>query len=155
MRMQPATPPPTPPPARRGRPSGKFLLAVLVLLALAFLAGYVPPTLEARRVEQTLRKTEVDLQMANLHRQVGVAALEAQRMNYQLSAQAAARFFDGCRRVVESGAFASQPRTATALSAYAGRRDEVMGLLALGSPEATAELSGIFLAMEGVIERKL
>ena len=153
--MQPAaTPPPAPPPPTRRRLSGKFLLTVVVLLILAFLGGYIPPKLQARQVEKTLAAAEVDLQLATLHRQLGLAALEAQRMNYASAAQAASRFFDGARRLADANAFPNQPRTQMAIGAYAAARDMVMGQLATGDPQGAQKLSGRFFAMDGVIERR-
>ena len=152
--MQPAATPPAPPPPTRRRLSGKSLLTILILLVLAFLGGYIPPKLQARQIEKTLAATEVDLQLATLHRQLGLAALEAQRMNYASAAQAASRFFDGARRLADAGVFPKQPRTQMAIGAYAAARDMVMGQLATADPQGAQKLSGMFFAMEGVIERK-
>ena len=145
--VQPA--PPLPP--RRFR---TFLLT-LVLVAIAFAAGYIPKELELRRMAATLKTTQLDLRLANLHRQLGVATQEAQRNNFANAATAARVFFDGCRAVADDEAFAEQPRTRTALATYAGYANDILPRLENADPTAKAQLAGLYLAMNGVLERRL
>src|SRR5687767_8242523 len=119
----PAPPPPAPPP-RRG--AAKIVLGVLVLLAIAFLAGYVPGRVSQDRMQERLRVTNRDFELANLHRSLGMAALEAQRNNFTSAATAAAAFFDGCARLAQRNVFEDQPRTQIAIAGYAQQRDAVM-----------------------------
>ena len=154
--MQPAVPPPLPPPVvpPRRRVSLKLLFLVLLLLAAAFLGGYFPASLRARSAETSLRTAELDLRLANLHRRLGVAAEEAQRNNYATATAAAREFFDGCSAIVQTEAFATQPRTRAAIASYAGYRDEVMTQLATADPNVRARLAGMYLAMDGVLARR-
>src|SRR5688500_17135197 len=119
--MQPASAPP--PPARPPRRSAKTVLAVIALLIAAFLAGYVPQRLRANREAEMLRTTKLDLELSNAHRDLGLAALEAQRSNYANAATAARRFFDACARLAPDPGLADEPRTRGALSSYAASRD--------------------------------
>jgi hypothetical protein len=155
MQSDEVTPPPplpTPPPARRG--SGKRVLLVLLLLIAAFLGGYVPATWRARNAETALHNTEFELRLANLHRRLGVAAGEALRNNYANAGSAARQFFDGCGAIVQSDAFANQPRTRIAFSSYAAQRDEIMSQLASADPQVKDRLASMYLTMDGVLARR-
>lgn len=132
----------------------KLILLVLLLIAAAFAGGYVPPMLRARAVTDQLRATQLELRMSNLHRRLGVAAEEAQRNNFASAAEAAREFFDGCATLVQSETFADEPRTRTALTAYAAARDEIMTQLATADPQAKERLASMYLTMDGVLSRR-
>jgi hypothetical protein len=153
----PATPPPAPPPpapAPRRRGSAKLVAGVLLLLVLAFLAGYVPERMAADRMETTLRTAQLDLELANLHRDLGVAALEAQRNNFTTAATAAQTFFEGCARLAQRNSFENEPRTQIALAGYAQQRDTVMVQLAQANPAVAQRLADLYFTMQGVLERR-
>ena len=142
------------PPPQRSRFSFKFVFVMLVLVAIAFLVAYIPCTLRARETRATLQSTQVDLQLANLHRRLGVASHEAQRNNYANAAAAAREFFDGCGALARSEAFDNQPRTRIALTAFANSRDEIMTKLAMADPQSKERLSSMYLTMDGVLARR-
>ena len=151
--MQPASAPPPPaPPRPRSRSKPVFL--VLLLLVLAAAAGYVPQKLRADRLEKTLRATSLDLALANAQRDLGVAALEAQRNNFANAAAAAARFFDSCAHLAPHPAFNDQPRTRVALGSYAGQRDAISVQLATADPAVVHRLASLYLTMDGVLARR-
>ena len=154
--MQDASTSPAPPPAPAPRKSRgfTFFLLTLVLLVAAFLGGYIPPTLEARRTKETLRTTTLDLRLATLHRRLGVASAEAQRNNFASASEAARQFFEGCRALLQDEAFATEPRTRVALTAYASYQDDITTKLNLADPQAKERLAGMFLAMDGVLARR-
>jgi hypothetical protein len=139
------------------RPTRTFrtILLTLVLIAIAFGAGYVPQWLEARRLRTSLNTITLELRLANLHRQLGVASHEAQRNNYANAADAARVFFDGCRALSREEVFAGQPRTREAISAYAGYADDIVPRLISGDPLVREKLAGLYLAMDGVLKRRL
>jgi hypothetical protein len=156
--MQPAPPPPPVPKSKpltppRGNALRRFLLVVF-LLAAAFLGGFVPQWLEARSLRAELERTDLQLRLANAHRLLGVASQEAQRSNYASAAQAAAKYFDEIATIARAGAFEKEQRTRVALLSYAAQRDEIMALLSAGDPAARERLAGIFLTMDGVLERR-
>ena len=132
----------------------KRIVLVLVLLVAAFAGGYIPEWMEVRKLETTLRTTAVDLKLANLHRQLGVAAQEAQRNNYGNATEAARVFFDGCGELVRTYEFENEPRTKLALTSYAGSRDDILRQLALADPTAKDRLSSLYLTMDGVLARR-
>lgn len=158
--MQPApAPPPTtkpkPPaaPPPRGNAARRFLLVAFLLVA-AFLGGFIPQRLEVQSLRAELDKTELQLQLADAHRMLGMASHEAQRSNYASAAQAAAQFFDQSATLARTDALVNEARTHVALLSYTAQRDEVMALLSAGDPAVRERLAGMFLTMEGVLERR-
>jgi hypothetical protein len=132
----------------------KSLLIAAALIGLAFLIGYIPNEIGARRLATTLRATQLDLRLANLHRQLGVASHQAQRNNFPLAASVAAGFFQGCRTVVNDFRFQDRPRTRIALESYAQQGDTLLGELGNGDPAAKERLATMFLTMDGVLQRQ-
>ena len=152
----PANPgPSSPPPPDRPRRSGaKTFFLVLLLLIAAFLAGYIPSLIRARKLDTTLRATQLELRLASLHRRVGVAATEAQRNNFASALTSAREFFDGCTALSTSEAFETQPRTKNAIAGYVSQRDEVMAQLAAADPQVKERLASLVLVMDGVLTRR-
>jgi hypothetical protein len=149
--MQPSVTPPPSAPIRKRRP--RFLLT-LILLAIAFAAGYVPQWLEARRLRSTLTTTSMELRLATLHRDLGLASHEVQRNNFASASEAASRFFEDCAKLANTEPFVDDDRTRVALMGYASQRDEVMSLLAAGDPAVRDRLSALYLTMNGVLSRR-
>lgn len=143
----------SPPPVRRRNPVRTFVV-VAFLLAVAFAAGFVPQWMEARKLRDSLSRATMQLELATLHRSVGVASHEAQRNNYASAAESAGRFFDGCASLATREPFPEEPRTRVALQGYAAQRDEVMALLAAADPAARERLAGLYLTMNGVLARR-
>lgn len=128
---------------------------ILAIAAISFGAGYIPKELDNRDLRAKLKTTELDLRLANLHRQLGVASEEANRNNFANAANAARTFFAGCRAIAQDDAFAEQPRTRTAISTYAGYENDLIPRLTSADPSAKEKLGALYLAMEGVLERRL
>jgi hypothetical protein len=158
--MQPAMPPTTttprttPPPPAKHRTSFRTILWIAFLIALAFGLGYGPKEFERRKLASTLKQTELDLRLANLHRQLGIASFEAQRNNFDSASTNARVFFDGCRSVVNDYKFEDQPRTRLALQTYASSSDVILGQLANADPAVKERLASLFLTMNGLLERR-
>jgi hypothetical protein len=127
---------------------------MVFLLALAFGVGFVPQWWEARTLRQSLAKSTFELDLANLHRTLGLASQEAQRNNFGSAGEAAARFFDRCGALADSPALANEPRTRVALQSYVSQRDAIMALLAAGDPSVRERLGSMFLTMQGVLDRR-
>ena len=118
-----------PEPVRKQRAKTAIIAAVLMIAA--FLAGYVPKHLEASRSAEALRESQRALRLATLHRQLGLASLEAEELD-----------------------LSDRPRTRLALEAYASSAPEIMTQLNLGNPAMKERLASLYLTMHGVIERK-
>lgn len=132
----------------------KQVAIAAALVALAFLIGYIPNELGSRRLAHRLHETELDLRLANLHRLIGVASHEAQRNNYGVAADAAARFFQGCRATLADFRLTDRPRTRIALQGYAQSGDAILGELTNGDPATKERLASLFMTMDGVLQRK-
>lgn len=141
-------------PATTRRPSGRRFLLVVFLLAVAFGVGYIPQWLELRRLRATFATTSLELRLATLHRELGVASHEAQRNNFASAGEAASRFFSGCAELANEERFENDERTKVALTSYAAQRDEVMALLAASDPAVRERLAGLYLTMNGVLARR-
>ena len=152
--MQPAAPPPRPTAPRKRSHAPKLALLALVLLGVAFAAGYVPQKLRADRAEETLQTTQLDLELAKTHRLLGNAALEAQRHNFANAGTSAAAFFSRCAELSRDPALASEPRTRIALGSYSQQRDAIMVQIATADPSVVERLSSLYLTMDGVISRR-
>lgn len=132
----------------------KHVLIAAVLIAGAFVIGYIPTEVASRRLATRLRNTELDLRLANLHRQLGVASHHAQRNNFGVAEEAAESFFQGCRETTREFSFRDRPRTRIALHAYATEGDRLLGELANGDPATKEELAAMFLTMDGMLQRR-
>jgi hypothetical protein len=132
----------------------RILVVGAVLLALAFMGGFIPKEMERRAVAEKLGRAELDLRLANLHRELGMASHEAQRNNFGVAEATARRFFDGCRSLAREADFEGQPRTKLALDAYAASGDIVLGELANADPTVKERLAGLYVTMNGVLERR-
>lgn len=139
---------------RRGN-RGRTFLIVGFLVAAAFLGGFVPKWMEVRTLRTTLATTGTQLELANLHRLLGVASHEVLRNNYGTAGEAAGRFFSECTELAKSDAFAEEPRTRIALESYAAQRDQIMALIAAGDPTVRERLLTMYLTMDGVLTRRL
>lgn len=114
----------------------------------------MPKHFEQRRVNAALQTAELDLRLSDLHRRLGVASHEAQRDNFPAAGIAAMEFFEGARAVVETHPFTNEPRTRTALAAYAGYGDEILRQIAMNDPAVKERLASLYLAMDGVLQRR-
>jgi hypothetical protein len=104
----------------------KLGIGVLVL-AGAFLAGYVPATLAARTARADQDRLTHKLALATLQVQLGMMSYEVNRDNYGLAAQLATPFFDGVRSAI---ADPGEQAVTQSLQAVLARRDEITSDLA-------------------------
>ena len=132
-----------------------MIVLIPLLLGAAFLAGWLPVTLELRETKERLRAAELELRLAGLQRRLGTAAAEARRNNFGLAATEAGQFFDETQRLLAQEPFTAQPRLRTALQAYVARRDSVMTGLSTNDAATAMLLSELYLAFDGVRQRGL
>lgn len=132
----------------------RLVVVIALLMLLAFAGGFIPNELANRRLSRTLQTATLDLRLANLHRQLGMASHEAQRNNFGVASEAARVFFEGCRTLVAEYEFEEEPRTRIALTAYAGQADMILGQLAMADPASKEKLASLYLTMNGVLTRR-
>ena len=154
--MQPNPSPSSPiaPQSAKQRMSFRSIVWIALLLAFAFALGWGPQEMRKRDLAATLRETNLELRLVQLHRQLGVASHEAQRNNFAEASAAARTFFDGCVSTEHEFDLSDRPRTRLALSAYSRQSDLILGELSLGDPVAKQRLASLYLTMNGLIERK-
>jgi hypothetical protein len=133
----------------------RLAIGAVLLVVLAFLAGFVPQQIESRQLARELAARELDLELANLHRQLGVATLAALRDDFDGAAAAARLFFDGCRKAVYTYDWSAEPRTRIALGAYGGQGDAILVQLAMRDPAVRERLASLYSTMNGVLERRV
>ena len=103
------------------------VIVVGALIITAFLAGFIPSSVKARRVENELRQVREENRMVQLRDLAGLAYLQASQKNYGLAAGTCTGFFQHIREA------ANQARRS-------GSRETLEGLLA-GQERITAELA--------------
>ncbi|MEA2488251.1 MAG: hypothetical protein QOH21_43 [Acidobacteriota bacterium] len=153
--MEPTAPPPQAALTPRPRRSPLRLLLIPLLLVAVFFAGWVPPTLKQREANERLRDVELQLRLLTLERRLGLSAAEARRGNFGIAASEAGRFFDDTQRLLAEEPFVTRPRLRTALTSFAGRRDEIVTRLATNDPSTAQLLTDLYVTYDGVLQRGL
>jgi hypothetical protein len=117
------------------------LLIVLLLLIVAFLAGFLPQYLELRglRAEaQTLRQSN---SLAELRDLAGYLMLETTQKNYGVASGYATRFFERARQIHDQTTDSEVKQT---LADILASRDSVTAGMAQGDPAVLATVQDIF-----------
>jgi hypothetical protein len=118
----------------------KFGIGILVL-AGAFLAGYVPATLGARTARADQGRLTHKLAMAEIQVQLGMMSYEVSRDNYGLAAELATPFFDGVRSAISDPA---DPPVTKSLQAVLARRDEITSDLAQANAGVKTKIAQLY-----------
>lgn len=139
----------------------KILVAVL-LLGVAFAAGYLygtipasrqaadaQATLEAAKVETAraadeIRATASKLKLADLGAKLGRIYAEVQQQNFGVANEKATPFFNGLQELLNSSPELEASERA-ALREVLARRDEVISELAKASPEIKNKMAQLYL----------
>lgn len=150
-------------------PSRKRLILGLAIAAgvvLIFIAGYLPGDARARRaaeesraasqrlseMQQTLAKTQFDLEVARLRGRLGEVLHDANANNFGVAAERATSFFDGLRSAVNSAQLAVASERRTILETILGRRDEISADLARADPGVKEKLAEMYIQFGQVVE---
>lgn len=121
----------------------KFLIGVIALVA-AFLAGYVPATLDARAARAERAEAVQKFVLAELQVRLGMMIYELNRDNYGFAAQLATEFFDGVQAAV---AGPGGTAVADALRTTLARRDEITTDLAQANSGVKAKVAEMFAGL--------
>jgi hypothetical protein len=137
----------TVPPRKTGLRRWQWLVIIFaILLAAAFLVGYVPQVQKANRVAAELKAARdsqeqlaAQLQIDNIQNQFSRAYVETNQNNFGLASQNATRGFD----LIASASNILSPSIKTALQEIAGQRGSVLSELAKADPNVRNKLAAI------------
>ena len=128
--------------------STKFLFAVIVLAA-AYLAGFVPSYIENRRLtaqvselQTLLAQASAQLHVATLRNQLGMILIEVEQNNFGMAKEKSSHFFDGLRQVISDQ---TDPQLRERLTALLARRDEMTSDLTSLNSESSAKIRKLFV----------
>ncbi len=120
---------------------------VLLVVALAFLTGFLPMWLKAGRHAGERDAARHEVKLAQLEMVVAAAALDARRGEYELARQSASWFFTTVRGELDLGTHSSLTTAQQdALKLLFDQRDALITLLARSDPASEERLTGLYLA---------
>jgi hypothetical protein len=117
------------------------IIVVIILLIIAFLAGFVPQYIKVERLENELSVARQENALAQLRDLAGLAFVQASQKNYGLSAETAKQFFSHTRDAANQAPDASGRK---ALEDLLASQDRITTELAKGDPEALGDLQVLF-----------
>jgi hypothetical protein len=127
-------------------------LFLLILLLAVFLAGFVPMWKKARDQSALREKAEHALTLNKMVKDLGSAAIDARRAEYEAARQEASTFFTSARFEIDQGekSMLSQQQR-NALNALLAPRDELITLLARSDPASADRLSNLYVAVRKLL----
>lgn len=120
----------------------KTIAVVLVLLIVAFLAGFVPPYMKQQRLGNELRTSRQQVELAEMRDLAGLAFLQVSQKDFGLASATTTRFFDRSREVANR---ATDPNDKKALEELSRSRDKITAELAQGDPAALSDLQALYI----------
>jgi hypothetical protein len=125
---------------------------VIVLLVVAFMLGFAPMWWKAHRLAGDLAGANHELRLNQWQNELGSAAIDARRGEYESARQSASRFFselsDEMGKTTES---AFTPQQIGQLRSVLGPRDEIITLLARNDPVSADKLTAMHVAFRAAI----
>ena len=118
------------------------IIVVVVLLIVAFSAGFLPQYAKGKRLERELGEVRHDNSLAQLRDLAGLAYLQASQKDYGLAGGTSTSFFDSARKM------ANQTPDSTArksLEDLLTLRDQITGELAKGDPGVVNDLQTLLV----------
>jgi hypothetical protein len=133
--------------ATPGRSSRRILLFLIALLAV-FLLGFIPMWMRARD-QATLRlKAEHSLTIMHLEKDLGSAAIDSRRGEYEAARQEASAFYTAARfEADERSQSALSQQQRDALAPLLASQDEMITLLARSDPASADRLSNLYVSV--------
>ena len=118
----------------------RFII-VIILLIVAFLAGFVPEYIKANRLENELSAVRQESDLAELRDLAGLAFVQTSQKNYGLAAATSNQFFTRARDIAnrlpdENGRKVLQDLLAS--------QDKITAELAKGARESLGDLQVLF-----------
>ena len=120
----------------------KKIIVVVVLLIVAFSAGFLPQYAKGKRLERELGEARQENSLAHLRDLAGLAYLQASQKDYGLAGGTTRRFFDRTREVANQTPASSGRK---ALEDLLNLRDQITGALARGDPAVLNDLQTLWI----------
>ena len=122
------------------------------IVAIAFLAGFVPMWLKARESSNQLAATERNLSLARMQNNLASATFDARKGDYEPARQATSGFYTSLQADIDKGdASPLTPTQRTAAQALFAGRDEIITLLARSDPASADRLSDVYAAYRKIM----
>jgi hypothetical protein len=121
-------------------PVNRFIV-VIILLIVAFLAGFAPQYLKVKSLENDLSAARQENTLAQLRDLAGLAFVQASQKNYGLAAGTSEQFFIRTREVTNR---TQDVNGRKALGDLLASQDKITGELAKGDPQALGDLQLLF-----------
>jgi type II secretory pathway pseudopilin PulG len=118
------------------------VIVVVVLLLVAFSAGFIPQYAKGKRLERELGAARHENSLAQLRDLAGLAYLQASQKDYGLASATSTSFFDRAREVANQTPDASGRKP---LEDLLSLRDQITGELAKGDPGVVSDLQTLLV----------
>jgi hypothetical protein len=123
-------------------------IVIAVTLLVVFLAGLVPMWMKARAQAAVREKTEHELTVTRIVKDLGSAAIDARRGEYEAARQEASAFFTAAHfEIDERDRSALSRHQQEKLLPLLAPRDELITLLARSDPAAADRLTTLYVAV--------
>jgi hypothetical protein len=125
---------------------------VVVLMIGSFLVGLVPIWLREHRLQGEFDSVQHELKLNQWQNELGTAAIDARRGEYESARQSASKFFS---EISDEMGKTSNPVFTPAqleqLKSVLGPRDEIITLLARNDPVSADKLTAMHVAFRAVV----
>ncbi|MEN6536653.1 MAG: hypothetical protein ABFD89_23560 [Bryobacteraceae bacterium] len=120
----------------------KKIIVLVVLLIVAFMAGFLPQYVKVTRLERELCEARQENSLAQLRDLAGLAYLQASQKDYGLAGTTSTRFFVLTQEVANQTPDSSGRKH---LEDLLNLRDQITGELARGDPGVLNDLQALLL----------
>ncbi len=117
------------------------IIVVIILLIVAFLAGFIPQYIRVKRLENDLSVARHENALAQLRDLAGLAFVQTSQKNYGLAAASSNQFFTRARDIANRLPDANGRKALEELLASQGKISAELGK---GDPEALGDLHVLF-----------
>ena len=118
------------------------IIVGVVLLIVAFFAGFIPQYAKGKRLERELGEARQENSLAQLRDLAGLAYLQASQKDYGLAGGTSTRFFDHTREAANQTPDSSGRKP---LEDLLNLRDQITGELARGDPAVLNDLQTLLV----------
>lgn len=137
-----------PAPTPAANKASRRILIYVILLVVAYLGGFIPEWLKVREQSQAREKAEHALTVTRLEKDLGSAAIDARRGDYEAARQDAMTFFTAARFEIDQGdKSALNADQRKNLAPLLDSRDQLITLIARSDPASGERLSDLYVSV--------